>query len=494
MKEPIKFYLNDYWQAFPLLVAGGLGSLGLVVSNRFAMSSLVMAAGLVMATAGLYFWSRNRYRMSLQAIEQSLFESLQQNNKIKIKALQDTHDETVLLACAQQAEAERQHIETLLADLAQRFDALSKCLGGQDQENTAADEAAQLSVETQITDLAQRVDALTRHLDQQSIDGEKQEQCINGLDSLCQKVLPIWSSQVEMARVHTEKSIAELAQRFDALSKRLDAAVIASQNTVGGDQESHGGVVELLQDSQVELGTITKALGASLEEKDKLLRSIEDLSCFTEQLSKMAWEVSSIASQTNLLALNAAVQAARTGDAGRGFSVVADEVRKLSHSSGNVGRKITETIEAVNDAIEDTLKISRKFARQDKQTLSNAEQIIAAVLSRFSRAASGLSDSEKLLHAENNAINYEISDVFVALQFQDRVSQILMLVGDDLNKLEQHLNELKNEESTQGSSRSVNAEQWLQELAMTYTMEEQHAAHEGAKTGIKTYQTNITIF
>jgi hypothetical protein len=123
MKEPIKFYRNDYWQAFPLLVAGGLGSLGLVVSNRFAMSSLVMAAGLVMATAGLYFWSRNRYRMSVQAIEQSLFESLQQNNKIKIKALQDTHDETVLLACALQAEAERQHIETLLADLAQRFDA-----------------------------------------------------------------------------------------------------------------------------------------------------------------------------------------------------------------------------------------------------------------------------------------------------------------------------------------------------------------------------------
>ncbi|HEY8036715.1 MAG TPA: methyl-accepting chemotaxis protein [Methylobacter sp.] len=191
--------------------------------------------------------------------------------------------------------------------------------------------------------------------------------------------------------------------------------------------------------------TITKALGASLEEKDKLLRSIEDLSCFTEQLSKMAWEVSSIASQTNLLALNAAVQAARAGDSGRGFSVVADEVRKLSRSSGDVGRKITETIESVNDAIEDTLKISRKFATQDKQTLSNAERIVASVLNRFNKAASGLSDSEELLRTENNAINYKISDVFVALQFQDRVSQILMLVGDDLNKLEQHLNELKNE-------------------------------------------------
>ncbi|MFZ2404969.1 MAG: methyl-accepting chemotaxis protein, partial [Methylobacter sp.] len=221
---------------------------------------------------------------------------------------------------------------------------------------------------------------------------------------------------------------------------------------------------------------------------------IEDLSGFTEQLSKMAWEVSSIASQTNLLALNAAIQAARAGDAGRGFSVVADEVRKLSRSSGDVGKKITETIESVSEAIEGTLTISRNFARRDEETLGNAEHIIDSVLRRFTQAASGLSDSEELLRTENSAINYEISDVFVALQFQDRVSQILALVCDDLNKLEKHLNELKNEESHEGLSRSVNVEQWLDELAKTYTMEEQLTAHDGEKAEIKTNQPSITFF
>lgn len=489
MKEPMKFYSNDHWLAFSLGLCGGLGALGVAVSSRIPTDGLFMAAGLVIITAALYFWSRTRYQMSVRAIEQDLLDSHNQT----LAVLQDTHNEAVSQACANQVETERKHIESLLTGLATRFDMLADRLGEQDQEKTEPAEALPVSLETFIAGLAQRCDTFALQLDEPSTGTEQQEPCIDGLDSLCQKVLPIWSSQVEMARVHTEESIADLAQRFDTLSKRLDAAVLASQNTVGGDNNPNG-IVELLKDSQLELGTITKALGASLEEKDKLLRSIEDLSGYTEQLGKMASEVSSIAAQTNLLALNAAIQSARAGDAGRGFSVVADEVRKLSRSSGDVGKKITETIESVSEAIEDTLLISRKFARQDEETLDNAEQIIASVLRRFTKAAAGLSDSEELLRTENTAINYEISDVFVALQFQDRVNQILMLVGDDLNKLEQHLNELKSAETGEGHARSVNVELWLEELAKTYTMEEQLAAHDGNQAEIKTTQTNITFF
>ncbi len=487
MKEQMKFYLNKYSLTLPLTISGAVGSFGIAVSGLFSASALSMAAGFVILTAGLQHWSLNRYRMSLQASQQSLLVRWQQESQL----VQDAQNASVMQSCDYQDETEHKHIETLLTDLAQRFDVISSRLGGQHQEET---ESEQLSAEALIANLVQGIDTLAQHLDQQSTGGETHEPGIDGLDSLCQKVLPIWSSQVKMARVHTEESIADLAQRFDALSKRLDAAVMVSQNTVEGDHGSNGGIVELLRDSQLELGTITKALGASLEEKKKMLHSIEELSRFTEQLSKMAWEVSSIASQTNLLALNAAIQAARAGDAGRGFSVVADEVRKLSRSSGDVGRKITDTIGAVSEAIEDTLTISRNFARQDEATLGNAELIIASVLRRFSSAAAGLADSEELLRTENNAINHEISDVFVALQFQDRVSQILMLVGDDLDKLEQYLHALNNEADNQGLPRSVDVELWLEELAKTYTMEQQLTAHDGEKAEIKANETTITFF
>ncbi|MGZ8175141.1 MULTISPECIES: hypothetical protein, partial [Methylobacter] len=171
----MKFYRNDDWPALPLLVSGLAGVLGSVISSGFALIGLVMAAVLSVVTAGLYFWNRNRYRMSLQAIEQGLIEGLQQKNEETIKALQDAHHEAVLLAGGHQVEAERKHLKTLITDLAHRFDALPKRLGGQEEEKTEQSEAAPVSVEAQIADLAQRFDALLSHLDQQPSGDEQQE-------------------------------------------------------------------------------------------------------------------------------------------------------------------------------------------------------------------------------------------------------------------------------------------------------------------------------
>lgn len=478
---------HDFPLVLPLWLCGGLGAVCIAVSSDFALSGFAMISVLMVLTGSLHVWSRNRYQGLLQILEQRLVEQLQQGHNEKIRALQDAHNEAILCACADQVETERKSIELLMTTLAQQFDALATRLDEPSQEKKPT---VRLAVETHIANLALRIEMLNRHLDQQLTDSPKQQQSIVGLDELCQHVLPIWASQVEMARAHTEESVTHLAQRFDALSRRLDAAIIVSQQSLEGGNGRQTGIVDLLQDSQLELGTITQALGVSLAGKGKLLHSIENLSGFTEKLSKMAWEVSSIASQTNLLALNAAIQAARAGDAGHGFSVVADEVRKLSQSSGAVGKRITETIISVSDAIEDTLIISRKFSKQDKETLGNAELIIASVLRQFNVAAAALSESEALLRTENKAINHDIADVFVDLQFQDRVSQILTLVGDDLNKLERHVYELK----ANGYSCPLNVDQWLEELASTYTMEEQLAAHQGTKSPMNNTQQAITFF
>ncbi|MBY0579133.1 MAG: chemotaxis protein [Burkholderiales bacterium] len=311
---------------------------------------------------------------------------------------------------------------------------------------------------------------------------EKKPESVEGLDQLCVKVLPVWSGQIEMARSHTEESITALANRFAGLSQRIESTVAASYGANEGE-----GVVSLLHASQEDLGSIGSSLNAALKEKESLLIQIDALSKFADDLKTMAKNVSDIAGQTNLLALNAAIEAARVGEMGRGFAVVADEVRKLSTLSAETGKKITATVDTVNKAIASTLHASRRYAKQDEAMISNSEQVIEQVLSRFLSTASGLRDSADMLRRDNEMIRTEISEILVSLQFQDRVSQALSHVRSDLEKLG---NRLGGELETGG--RPIDANLWLDELTLTYTMPEQHEIHAGSQAAAT--QSDITFF
>ncbi|MDO8457733.1 MAG: methyl-accepting chemotaxis protein [Burkholderiaceae bacterium] len=320
-------------------------------------------------------------------------------------------------------------------------------------------------------------------------------QCIDGLDQLCRGVLPVWSGQVEIARSQTESAINDLALRFGNLSQRLETAVSASQTTSSAaDNGNSRGVVALLKNSETDLHSIISSLRAALKEKESLLHEVHALSRFTAELREMAQNVGSIAHQTNLLAINAAIEAARAGEVGRGFAVVASEVRKLSQLSAETGKKMTATVETVNHAIVKTLQVSSQYARQDEAMTANSEQIIEKVLDQFQSTATGLNDAAEVMRRESQLIQSEISDVLVALQFQDRISQVLSHVRSDLDKLNQTLDASEQQLADGVMPTPLDTAAWLDALTSTYTMAEQHSVHGGERPAAQASSTEITFF
>ncbi len=330
---------------------------------------------------------------------------------------------------------------------------------------------------------------------QEAMRQAKEAEAINGLDKLCGSVLPVWSRQIDLARGHTEDAITALTNRFSDLVVRIESTVSASAGAAGG--EGSGSMVALLHESEEALNAVVNSFRGALEMRESLLAQISELARFTDELKAMATDVGNVAGQTNLLALNAAIEAARAGEQGRGFAVVADEVRKLSNLSGETGRQISEKVEMVNAAIHAALHASKSYAEEDAEMIGQAETTMQGVLARFHNEVSVLSDTCDVLQKESCVIKDEISEVLVALQFQDRVSQMLGHVRNDLDKLVSYLAEHDKNLASGKLSSPIDAWNWLNELSSTYTTAEQRVVHDGNKTSrtvAVSQPTEVTFF
>jgi len=87
--------------------------------------------------------------------------------------------------------------------------------------------------------------------------------------------------------------------------------------------------------------------------------------------------INDVSKQTNLLGLNAAIEAARAGQTGRGFSVVADEIRKLSYQSSESAKKINTMLKTIEDFIQQTSKQSLYVEKSVEKQLCSTQEIVA---------------------------------------------------------------------------------------------------------------------
>lgn len=315
-----------------------------------------------------------------------------------------------------------------------------------------------------------------------------------GTDALGRDLVPVWGGHIESSRQQMETAIGELSQRFGGIVDRLDQAMKASSLAAGtGDQASDAGLVAVFERSSRELNAVLDSLRAAMTSNSALHEEVQSLGRFVAELQQMAAEVANIAAQTNLLAINAAIEAAHAGETGRGFSVLAQEVRKLSAMSGETGRRMTERVNLVGEAIATARHSAEASAAREAESVSACEQSISSVLTGFQEVTGALVESADVLKRESVGIQSEICEALVQLQFQDRVSQVMSHVRQNMDQLPAELSAGREAFERNGELRPVDAHALLTALQQTYAMADEHDRHGGKASSAPAPQ-EITFF
>lgn len=300
---------------------------------------------------------------------------------------------------------------------------------------------------------------------------------LTGQHDFSAHLAPVWSAHIESSRSQMEEAISALSARFAGIVAKLGQTLHQSSNSNGSANDAAAQAV--YSASQEQLQRIIASLREAMDSKAQMIGKIQDLQGFIGELQDMAEGVSRIAQQTNLLAINATIEAAHAGESGKGFAQVAQEVRALSTMSGETGRLIAGKIAAINAAIDETRRAAEATRTQESQVMSDSEERIRDVLSRFHGLTDTLASSTEYLRSESRDIQSEVNEALVQLQFQDRVSQILGHVRDNINRMPQVVQEHVSA-CDSGELQPLQAGSLLQELEATYAMASERNIHHHA--------------
>ncbi|MBG9999042.1 methyl-accepting chemotaxis protein [Pseudoalteromonas arctica] len=235
-------------------------------------------------------------------------------------------------------------------------------------------------------------------------------------------------------------SVAAAINQFSATSMDIsNNAESASQLAKNADEHSTQN-----QEALSHSVTTIHQLSANME---KAQQTINSLNTHTASIGQVLEVIKGVSEQTNLLALNAAIEAARAGEAGRGFAVVADEVRQLAHRTQQSTQEIEDTVSQLQKGSNLAVELMKTSLQDSEKSVQQADAV-GNLMSHVIQAIKQINDANHSVASatdeQNQVVKLLDTDIqtISALSIQGKAN-----LNDTLNectKLKQQFSALEN--------------------------------------------------
>ncbi len=223
---------------------------------------------------------------------------------------------------------------------------------------------------------------------------------------------------------HASDTIAESISEITERSHRVAQATTENQKSAS---ESSVALNSLIGDIR-NISELLSHFGATVDGLQENAQNIRNILMMVQEFSD----------QTNLLALNAAIEAARAGEAGRGFAVVADEVRQLSHKVNDATHQINEFINGMEGLVESTRGESERLI----EASHTATNTIRETSSTFSAMVGDLSENNTQLQSISQAIELLANNYGDTNSNVHEISQLCSKIQEDMHDISAKINAL----------------------------------------------------
>jgi len=249
------------------------------------------------------------------------------------------------------------------------------------------------------------------------------------------------NSELDRVKDLLQHAINELVQRFGEMNTHIQSQrdlAISIVSAMASNNKDTDGVsfsefvsntsktMEAFVDNTIKTSKIAMGLVETMETIDKDVNAI----------IAILGEIESIAKQTNLLALNAAIEAARAGEAGRGFAVVADEVRALSQRTNQFSHQIRSHMDGVHSSLAVAHQSIYTVASMDMNFALQSKLSVHSTMIRIGEINQTMVGTAQLIDEHAGHVAIEVNAAVTALQFQDMTSQLIGHAQDRISNID----------------------------------------------------------